>query len=65
VDPFGYVDGIDKGAVSFIVTISKMLPAIDVQCIIYPLLKPFLKHDCSNISEEALIYSLKSPVIHI
>ncbi|KAI9313626.1 hypothetical protein BX666DRAFT_1978506 [Dichotomocladium elegans] len=53
---------IRHGVVGFIASASKHLPQTDIWCIIYPLLKPFLKTDIASITEQELIGNLKSPL---
>ncbi|KAI8391462.1 uncharacterized protein BYT42DRAFT_602293 [Radiomyces spectabilis] len=50
------------GAISFIASTEKYLPQTDLWCIIYPLLKPFLKSDIAEINEACLLENLKSPI---
>ncbi|KAJ3140917.1 Serine/threonine-protein kinase, partial [Physocladia obscura] len=56
---------IRHGAIAFIATTSKLLPLIDVRCILYRELKPFLKSNMSDISEINLLFNLKSPLSRV
>lgn len=50
------------GTVAFVASAAKLLPPTDVWCIIYPLVRPFLKADVAEISELSLMSNVKSPV---
>ncbi|KAJ3072129.1 Serine/threonine-protein kinase, partial [Quaeritorhiza haematococci] len=50
------------GAIAFVATAAKHLPLIDVRCIIYPMIRPFLKTDIAEVTELSLLENLKSPV---
>ncbi|KAI8066486.1 hypothetical protein BC940DRAFT_368091 [Gongronella butleri] len=50
------------GAIGFIASATKHLPQTDRWCIIYPLLKPFLRSDIAEISEECLLENVKTPI---
>ncbi|KAL1922119.1 uncharacterized protein VTP21DRAFT_10761 [Calcarisporiella thermophila] len=48
--------------IAFIASVSKLVPATDVWCIIYPLVTPFLRTDIVEISELKLLESVKEPL---
>ncbi|TPX43846.1 hypothetical protein SeMB42_g04554 [Synchytrium endobioticum] len=50
------------GAVAFIASVARLLPLIDVRCVIYPPLRTFLKGDIPEITELAVMDALKEPV---
>ncbi|KAJ3325684.1 Serine/threonine-protein kinase [Boothiomyces sp. JEL0866] len=50
------------GAVGYIACLTKLLPAIDIKCIIYPMILPFLKNDVYIFSIEGLIENLKPAI---
>jgi phosphoinositide-3-kinase, regulatory subunit 4 len=50
------------GAIGFLNNVVKVLPAIDVKCVVYPLVRPFLKTDCLMLTEGTLIENIKSPI---
>ncbi|ORX62898.1 ARM repeat-containing protein [Hesseltinella vesiculosa] len=50
------------GAVGFIASATKHLSQTDRWCIIYPLLKPFLRSDIAEISEQQILENAKSPI---
>ncbi|TPX35937.1 hypothetical protein SmJEL517_g01766 [Synchytrium microbalum] len=50
------------GALAFIVSVARLLPLIDVRCVIYPQLRTFLKGDIPEITELAIMDCLKEPV---
>ncbi|RUS22693.1 hypothetical protein BC937DRAFT_87736 [Endogone sp. FLAS-F59071] len=50
------------GTVAFVASAAKLLPPTDVWCIIYPLVRPFLKADVAEISELSLMSNVKSPL---
>ncbi|KAI9347770.1 hypothetical protein DFJ73DRAFT_451681 [Zopfochytrium polystomum] len=53
---------IRNGAISFIACATKLMPLIDVRCVIYPMIKPFLRADIPEITEVYLLENLKKPV---
>ena len=53
---------IRDGSVGFISSAIKHLPETDVWCIVYPLLRPFLRSDIADINEELLLENIESPV---
>ncbi|RKO92149.1 hypothetical protein BDK51DRAFT_20317 [Blyttiomyces helicus] len=53
------------GAIAFVASTAKLLPLIDVRCILYPMIRPFLKVDMAEITETSLLESLKNPVSRI
>ncbi|KAI9029972.1 hypothetical protein CLU79DRAFT_733513 [Phycomyces nitens] len=53
---------IQYGAIGFISSTAKNLSQTDIWCIIYPLLKPFLRSDISEINETCLLQSIKTPL---
>ncbi|KAJ3126534.1 Serine/threonine-protein kinase [Nowakowskiella sp. JEL0407] len=48
--------------ISFIGSIAKRLPLIDVRCILYPTIRPFLKTDIFEITETSLMEYLKERI---
>ncbi|OZJ02366.1 hypothetical protein BZG36_04469, partial [Bifiguratus adelaidae] len=50
------------GVVAFTVTSIRSLPLADVWCVIYPIIKEFLRADVAEITEETILESLKSPL---
>eukprot|EP00842_Homolaphlyctis_polyrhiza_P006601 jgi/Hompol1/6942/HPOL_000974-RA len=48
--------------VALLSSASRLLPPIDVRCVLYPMLKPFLRRDMPALSELTLIENLKTPV---
>ncbi|KAG9284442.1 hypothetical protein G9A89_023699 [Geosiphon pyriformis] len=50
------------GAIAFISSASKLLPLTDVWCIVYPIVRPFLRADVVDISEIQLLENLKDPL---
>jgi phosphoinositide-3-kinase regulatory subunit 4 len=50
------------GAVGFIASACKALPLIDVKCVVYPIVRKFLKTDCAVLTETALMENLQSPI---
>jgi phosphoinositide-3-kinase regulatory subunit 4 len=50
------------GAVGFIASTAKRLPKTDLWCIVYPLLRPFLRSDIADIDEQSLLENLETPV---
>ncbi|KAJ3269450.1 Serine/threonine-protein kinase [Terramyces sp. JEL0728] len=53
---------IQYGAVGYVVSLSKILPTIDMKCIIYPMILPFLKNDVYIFTAEGLIENLKPAI---
>ncbi|KAL0095743.1 armadillo-type protein, partial [Phycomyces blakesleeanus] len=53
---------IQYGAIGFISSTAKHLPQTDLWCIIYPLLKPFLRSDISEVNETCLLQNIKTPL---
>ncbi|KAJ3267488.1 Serine/threonine-protein kinase, partial [Borealophlyctis nickersoniae] len=53
------------GAIAFISSTTTHLPLIDVRCILYPMIRPFLKADIAEISDLTLLENLKSPVSRV
>ncbi|KAJ3044348.1 Serine/threonine-protein kinase, partial [Rhizophlyctis rosea] len=49
-------------AITFLTSTARLLPQIDVRCILYPIIKPFLKMDITEITDVGLLEGLKSPV---
>ncbi|KAI8900262.1 hypothetical protein BC833DRAFT_582478 [Globomyces pollinis-pini] len=56
---------IQLGAIGFIASICKILPVIDIHCIIYPLVLPFLKSEVLLLDEACLMENLKTPTNRI
>ncbi|KAF7730449.1 Serine/threonine-protein kinase [Apophysomyces ossiformis] len=50
------------GAVGFISSTAKHLPQTDIWCIVYPLLRPFLRSDIADITESELLENIKLPL---
>lgn len=50
------------GVVGFISSTSKHLPKTDLWCIVYPLIRPFLRSDIADINEESLLQNMETPV---
>jgi phosphoinositide-3-kinase regulatory subunit 4 len=50
------------GAVGFISSTAKHLPKTDLWCIIYPLLRPFLRSDIADIDEPSILENMETPV---
>lgn len=50
------------GSVGFISSAIKHLPETDVWCIIYPLIRPFLRSDVADVNEETLLGNMETPV---
>ncbi|KAI8997088.1 armadillo-type protein [Pilobolus umbonatus] len=50
------------GVVGFISSTAKRLPVTDLWCIIYPQLRPFLRSDIAEITEQTLLDNTKSPL---
>ncbi|KAG1450049.1 hypothetical protein G6F46_010280 [Rhizopus delemar] len=50
------------GSIGFISSAIKHLPETDVWCIIYPLLRPFLRSDIADVNEEALLENIEAPM---
>ncbi|KNC97679.1 VPS15 protein kinase [Spizellomyces punctatus DAOM BR117] len=53
------------GAIAFISCAARLLPQIDVRCILYPIISPFLKTDIADITEVNLLESLKNPISRV
>lgn len=53
---------IRNGAVGFISSTAKHLPKTDLWCIVYPLIRPFLRSDIAEINEESLLQNMEIPV---
>lgn len=53
---------IRNAAIGFICSICKLLAPVDVQCVIYPLVKPFMSTESFIITEEFLTEKLKTAV---
>ncbi|ORY49805.1 WD40 repeat-like protein, partial [Rhizoclosmatium globosum] len=53
------------GTIAFISAASKKLPLIDLRCILYPQLKPYLKCDISDVTEVNLLFNLKTPLSRV
>ncbi|KAI9279542.1 hypothetical protein BY458DRAFT_584681 [Sporodiniella umbellata] len=51
-----------NGAISFVSSAIKHLPEIDVWCIVYPLIRPFLRSDISDVNEESLLANTEGPI---
>ncbi|GAA5807781.1 hypothetical protein MFLAVUS_001160 [Mucor flavus] len=53
---------IRNGAVGFIASTAKHLPKTDLWCIVYPMIRPFLRSDIAEINEETLLQNIETPV---
>ncbi|KAI8594057.1 hypothetical protein BDZ88DRAFT_402446 [Geranomyces variabilis] len=53
---------IRNGAVSFVACVARLLPQIDVRCVLYPMVKPYLELDIAQLDEISLLESLKTPI---
>ncbi|KAI9246797.1 armadillo-type protein, partial [Helicostylum pulchrum] len=53
---------IRNGAVGFIASTAKHLPKTDIWCIVYPMIRPFLRSDIAEINEETLLENIETPV---
>ncbi len=51
-----------KGTASFLAQSVKCLPLLDVRCIIYPMIRPFLSDDVLDITASAILDNLKPEV---
>lgn len=56
---------IRNGAVGFIASTAKHLPKTDLWCIVYPMIRPFLRSDIAEINEETLLQNIETPVSKI
>ncbi|KAJ1558920.1 Serine/threonine-protein kinase [Nowakowskiella sp. JEL0078] len=50
---------------AFVACVAKLLPVIDVRCILYPMLRPYLKADIFEINDVSLLEFLKEPVSRV
>lgn len=53
---------IRNAAVGFISSSVKHLPKTDLWCIIYPMIRPFLRSDIGQVNEESLLQNTATPV---
>ncbi|CAO0789210.1 unnamed protein product [Mucor circinelloides] len=53
---------IRNAAVGFISSSVKHLPKTDLWCIIYPMIRPFLRSDISQVTEESLLENIETPI---
>lgn len=53
---------IRNAAVGFISSSVKHLPKTDLWCIIYPMIRPFLRSDIAQVNEESLLQNIETPV---
>ncbi|KAJ3398997.1 Serine/threonine-protein kinase [Chytriomyces hyalinus] len=51
---------IRHASIAFVAATAKVLPLIDVRCILYPLLRPFLKTNIPDVTDVNLLFHLKS-----
>ncbi|KAI9205323.1 uncharacterized protein BJ171DRAFT_501773 [Polychytrium aggregatum] len=49
-------------SVSFVSSACRLLPSLDVQCVVYPSLRPFLRMDIPEITDILILEALKMPV---
>lgn len=50
------------GAIGFIASTSQRLPVADVWCMIYPIIRPFMRSDVGEVSELHLRENVKAPL---
>ncbi|KAG0049019.1 Serine/threonine-protein kinase [Gryganskiella cystojenkinii] len=50
------------GAIGFIASTSQRLPAADIWCMIYPIIRPFMRSDVGEVSELHLRENVKPPL---
>ncbi|RCH97242.1 Serine/threonine-protein kinase, partial [Rhizopus stolonifer] len=50
------------GAIGFISSSAKNLPKTDLWCIIYPMLRPFLRSDIAQVNEGTLLENVETPI---
>jgi phosphoinositide-3-kinase regulatory subunit 4 len=53
---------IKDGAIGFISSTVKHLSKTDLWCIVYPMIRPFLRSDIAEINEQTLMENVESPV---
>ncbi|TPX59254.1 hypothetical protein PhCBS80983_g02602 [Powellomyces hirtus] len=53
------------GAVAFVACVARLLPPIDVRCVLYPMVKPYLQINIAQIDQISLVESLKAPISRI
>ncbi|KAJ3330622.1 Serine/threonine-protein kinase [Blyttiomyces sp. JEL0837] len=53
---------IRNGAIAFIACTAKAIPLIDVRCVLYPMIRPFLKGDIPEVTELYMLNNLRNPV---
>ncbi|CAO3623542.1 unnamed protein product [Mucor fragilis] len=53
---------IRNAAVGFISSSVKHLPKTDLWCIIYPMIRPFLRSDIAQVNEESLLQNTATPI---
>ncbi|KAI8905706.1 hypothetical protein DFJ77DRAFT_435262 [Powellomyces hirtus] len=53
------------GAVAFVACVARLLPPIDVRCVLYPMVKPYLQTNIAQIDQISLLESLKAPISRI
>ncbi|KAI8805979.1 hypothetical protein BJ742DRAFT_680534 [Cladochytrium replicatum] len=53
------------GAIAFVASTANAVPLIDVRCVLYPMVRPFLKNDIDKITAGQLLDNLKSPVSRV
>ncbi|KAL9539523.1 hypothetical protein MBANPS3_010209 [Mucor bainieri] len=53
---------IRNAAVGFISSSVKHLPKTDLWCIIYPMIRPFLRSDIAQVNEESLLQNMETPI---
>ncbi|KAH6570246.1 hypothetical protein BASA60_007850 [Batrachochytrium salamandrivorans] len=50
------------GVVAFLSSTVRLLPPIDARCVLYPMLKPFLRRETFNFSQISLLENMKPPI---
>ncbi|KAK6098874.1 Serine/threonine-protein kinase [Batrachochytrium dendrobatidis] len=50
------------GVVAFLSSTVRILPPIDIRCVLYPMVKPFLRYKTFNFSQISLLESIRSPL---
>ncbi|KAI8926108.1 hypothetical protein BC831DRAFT_246086 [Entophlyctis helioformis] len=50
------------GVVAFLAASARLMPLIDVRCVLYPMVKPFLRREAPSLTEIGLLENIKSPI---
>lgn len=53
---------IRDGAIGFVSSTVKHLSKTDLWCIVYPMIRPFLRSDIAEINEQTLLENVETPV---